>query len=179
MESLGGAHTRLYFHEKNQLMRPLIVLTAACLLFSACKKEVEGTTTAPATISKTNKDYLTSGRWLLTETWSSSITNRDTNYVDRTPYLAECSKDDLLIFNTDGREVINFGANLCPGQPAIDSLRTWSMPNDKQIKEIQGGPGAPAVLIDILEINASMLKIAMGSYDKGNSRITNTYTNLQ
>jgi hypothetical protein len=98
----------------NKTISILFKTTTLCLLvlLNSCKKESDPAPATQDNTPKTNSELLTSGKWL-------EVDARDPN-GSLWGKVAECNKDNLMIFKESGAYEYDAGAKKCdPSEPQI------------------------------------------------------------
>ncbi len=135
--------------------RVLLIFVASALLMG-CKKE----TTEPA--PPTNSELLTRHGWIVTAVWVQN--NPGDTPVDVFPGFAECNRDDIWDFRTDGRLVILSGAMKCTLQdPDEVEHGTWSWHNGEEY--ILFADSVKQTVWQLLLLNDTALTLKYTGYD--------------
>jgi hypothetical protein len=132
-------------------------LLSSALLFSACSKD-ESTTT-PTVAGST---YLVGKDWRMI---AATLSTAGVPTVDMFAAMQPCEKDNLLEFLTSGLITEKEGATKCdPTDPDTAPYGAWTLLNsDKQLRIIDGD----TTLMDVVELNASSLKVKVVEVDMG------------
>ncbi len=139
------------------LFRIIAVMTVAMLLVTtSCKKDDDDPTPTPY-------EYLTAGDWKITGMEFNPGIDIGLGIVITDIYndfMEDCSKDDLMTFNTDGTLTEDEGPTKCdPEDPQTTNDATWTLTdNDKTLTMIDPdfGPSSATVLV----LNETTLKLS-------------------
>jgi hypothetical protein len=137
-------------------------LLSSAMLFSACSKD-ESTTT-PTVAGST---YLVGKDWRMI---AATLATAGAPTVDILAAMQPCEKDDLMEFLSTGSVTMKEGATKCdPADPDTSPGGTWALLNgDKQLRIIDGD----TTFMDVVELNASSLKVKIVEVDMGVSYTT-------
>ncbi len=132
-------------------------LMSSALLFSACSKDEE--TTTPTVAGST---YLVGKDWRMI---AATLATAGSPTVDMYAAMQPCEKDDLIEFLASGSVTMKEGATKCdPADPDTSPGGAWALLNsDKQLRIIDGD----TTLMDVVELNASSLKVKVIEVDMG------------
>lgn len=162
-------------------MRQFLLYLSIAITVAACKKDkaVPTDTTPQLSPLEVKKQKLMNARWRLEKMETIVLVNGDSMTFDITPQNG-CGTDDLLEYHSSGFIKIHTGTILCySGQPPLDTLKAWSMPNEQQIMETHLDNNYDQYW-DIEALDEEILRISTGTVDtNGNQRNTITYTNVQ
>ncbi len=138
-------------------------LLSSSLLFSACSKDDSSTAATPSGAS-----YLTGKDWRMI---AATLTTAGAPTVDMFAAMQPCEKDDLIEFLSTGLVTMKEGATKCdPADPDTAPGGAWTLLNsDKQLRIIDGD----TTLMDVVELNASSLKVKVVEVDMGVTYTTN------
>jgi len=143
----------------------LLIVSIVILTANSCKKDED---------EKSKTDLLTAGYWKFTAmNINPAIEFNGLEYSDLFGLMPNCSKDDLVKYNTDGSVIYDEGASKCDeGDPQTET-GTWTFSADEtKITETYDGE---SFTYNVVEITDSNLKISYSEEaDYGNG--TQTYT---
>jgi len=131
---------------KNYFKMFSMLVVASLFVLSSCEKKSDPI--------KSTTDYLTAGNWKVTGmTVSPGIDVMGVVITDIYQYMLEdCTKDDLIRFNTDGTVTEDEGATKCdPDDPQTTNDGTWTLTdNDKTLTVMYPNEDpAPATIVSI------------------------------
>lgn len=161
-------------------MKKLALFLSMALVLTACKKDKSEPETTPAdTPLEARKKLLMNARWVVQKMETRVLIETDTLQFDVTP-SAGCAIDNEHEYHSSGYLKVHSGYNLCyTGEPLLDTLETWQLPNELQILETSIENGYYAYW-DIEQLDEHTLRVATGKVDtNGNHRNFVTYTNIQ
>ena len=150
-----------------------LLLILFSLIAISCSKDDDDPANQSA---KTTKEYLTAGNWKTTAmTISPGISFGGVTITDFFAQFPACTKDDLVLFNSNGTITDDEGPTKCdPNDPQTTTEGSWSLNSDNTILTITY-PGEPAMSLTISTINDTTLT---GTYtlveDLGNGLLTYT-----
>ncbi len=156
---------------KNYISSLSLIALALVITLASCKKEETTITT------KTPTEYLTAGNWKVTGmTINPGIEVLGVVLTDIYALgIEDCTKDDLITFNTDGTLTEDEGASKCnPDDPQTTNDGTWTLSDDGKTLTILY-PGDDPEIATITTLNGTNLIITstlIEDFGLG----TNTYT---
>lgn len=134
-----------------------ILALAMVFSISACNKDDDENNDA-----KTNADYLTSGTWRITAMNIDPPLDMGGGIIidDFFNFMDNCTKDDLVTFNTNGTITDDEGPTKCdPDDPQTTNDGTWTLTENTKLTIMY--PDEDDVEINITEINDTTLKGTM------------------
>ena len=151
-----------------------VLLIVFSFVASSCNKD-DDSDNQP---TKSTKEYLTAGNWKTTAmTISPGISFGGVTITDFFAQTPACSKDDLILFNSNGTITDDEGPTKCdPNDPQTTTEGSWSLNSDNTILTISY-PGEDAISLTITGISDTNLT---GTYtmieDFGGGLVTYTIT---
>lgn len=137
------------------MKKTILSLAALTMLFAACKKNDDSTTTVPA-----SQRIL--GAWLKTEDKTVTTTNGTVGQeLDNMAADPPCAKDDLYNFLSSGMLVQTEGATKCRPQSDPDTVYKGMyalFANDAKLIT-KYSDGTPVDTFDIVELSTSTLRL--------------------
>lgn len=107
-----------------------VMVIAAALFASACKKDKDDNNVTPAPV-KTKRDHLVEGKWQITSMPTSYTALGFTQEANLYDSLDACEKDNFATFASSGKVLEDEGATKCSSSdPQVDSASTWSLNGD-------------------------------------------------
>lgn len=136
--------------------RSLIILSAFIIIIS-CVKDKDLTKT----------EMLTQKAWLMKSgSVNPPLNNGNVIISDIFNSLPDCSKDDLLIFKSNGSYTQEEGKTKCkPTDPAVYDMGNWSLNYDETVLTMVSTYYDYARECQILKLNSSELSIQYQLYD--------------
>lgn len=137
------------------------MICAGMLAFASCDKDEkdDNNNTNPGT-TKTQKDYLLDGKWLLTS--ESTIVKLNGEVIEADTVLDDCEKDNTNIFLTSGKLLEDEGSLKCDSaDPQTDSTNTWELSADYKTLTVTTDDNefAGKMGFSVTELSSSDLKI--------------------
>ena len=141
----------------------LAVLTAmiACS-FLACEKKEKEEPTPPLPPTKTELLTQAKGWELIEATCKPDYELLSGGFISNLfdGYFFDCELDDIMFFNVNGSQVLNYGKDICDDQEGTEeSLGNWTLVDDTHVKLFL--PAYPGYELEavILKLDAETLKI--------------------
>jgi hypothetical protein len=132
-----------------------IFLFGLLVVLASCNKDDDNNTPPP----KTAQEYLTAGFWKTTAmTIDPGINLGGTVITNFFAQVPDCTKDDLVRFNTNGTITDDEGPTKCdPNDPQTVNEGTWVLSADSKTLTISY-PGDDPRSFEILELNNTTFK---------------------
>ncbi len=129
-----------------QKVKLLFLLLAMVAVVSSCKKD------------KSKTDHLTDGPWkILSMTLDPPLTTETgVQITDFLAQLNDCTKDDLVIFNSNGNVSFDEGPTKCDSADPQSYIADWTFNSDETIISITF-PGGDAESWTVTELNEDNL----------------------
>ncbi len=131
-----------------------LLLISIVVVISSCRKDEE--------LEKTSKDFLTAGNWQITALKiEPGIEYMGIVLTDIYSFaIKDCSKDDLITFNSDGTITEDEGPTKCnPEDPQTVTENTWTLSEDgKSISATFFGMDSGSA--DVLVLNETTFKFS-------------------
>jgi hypothetical protein len=138
-----------------------MLAVAGAVAFTACKKKDDGTGGGDPGPTKTQKEYLTEGKWQLTSlpidvTITTPFGNNTQSY-NQYDSMEACEKDNYTKFMASNKVYTYEGATKCStSDPDIDSTETWTLSSDSKKMTFST---AGNQTFDVQELTSSALKL--------------------
>lgn len=133
-----------------------IFAIALTMVFTSCPKEDNNDISQDIATPKTTTQYLTAGAWKITAL--TGIIVDGGIEIDLFAENDNCSKDDLITWNTDGTITNDQGADNCePSDPQTTTGGSWTLSTDNKILTFHY-PDEAAITLTIIEINDTTFK---------------------
>lgn len=148
-----------------------IFTLALAMAFTSCKKDDDDDNNGNSTT-----DHLTSGAWKTTAMTVDPGIDFGGGFIvtDFFTMMPDCSKDDLITFQSGGKVIFDEGATKCVPNDPQTSEGTWSLASDDKTLTIKE-PGEADVVVTITEISSSTMKGTFSMTDDLGAG-TQTYT---
>ncbi|GAB2947118.1 hypothetical protein GCM10027048_10170 [Hymenobacter coalescens] len=141
------------------------MLAVACT-FSACKKDEEK--------PKTKTELLTAKSWRVTAARETVTTGGQTTSSDEYATFGACEKDDFVKFLADKKVEFNEGATKCNTADPQTETGAWDFNSDQTKLTLTDPDLGLSLVYDIVELNASTLKVKYSVSAQGSSYTTET-----
>lgn len=133
-------------------MKQITLLVLTALMLHSCSKDKTTTPGNPdPTPTKTPLELLI-GTWKVESAFSSEAGNPSV--------LPDCSKDNLVTFNSDGITVADEGAIKCDSMDAQTSTGTWKMANYPTL-EFKQDASTEYTVVKVIQLDENYLKYEM------------------
>lgn len=133
-------------------MKQITLLVFAALMLHSCSKDKTTTSSNPdPTPIKTPLELL-DGTWKIESSISNEAGNPST--------LPDCSKDNLVTFNSNGSMLADEGAVKCDSMDAQTSTGTWKMANYPTL-EFKQDASTQFTTVKIIQLDETYLKYEM------------------
>jgi hypothetical protein len=159
-----------------KLIKIPICFLLAVLLCGACKKDKSSSSPA---------DILQNGKWQMIDAHSVMEIGDSLKWVRTFDSIDFCAKDNFILFESEGKAVLNFGTIKCDLSEPQVAIVYWEISTDgKQM--LIGDDSTSTTPLSVLSLNSSVLKLAEHEYyydpvigDYITSNDTLTYGNIK
>lgn len=141
----------------------MFLLFLGAFAFVSCKKDKNEDEKEPT------KKELLSSKWKVSDVKNSS----GLSIIDFPVPQIVCLKDNIFTLRTDDSYTIDEGAIAC--DPSTAGSGTWSLTSNESRIEFKPSAGDP-LTFDLIEVNATTLKIAYALTGTGIPDVDGTYT---
>jgi hypothetical protein len=156
-------------------MKTTVILAFLCcslFLFAACKKKDNDNNSG-----FTRAQTLEAGKWQLSSyTGTVNYMGQDTT-ADFYSQMADCDKDDFLLFAADGTGTLDENTNKCANDPQIEHFGWILLDNDTRLLLIDSNPDT----FDVAELTNTQMVLRLVKPNSSGVPVTfiSTYKNIQ
>jgi hypothetical protein len=135
--------------EKVVMFLNAVILISSVVIYSSCSDD---------DVKKSKTDMLTRSSWKITK---AEIKSAVGTFDVTSDYLADCEKDDITTYSSDGAVSIATGADDCDGDSKPES-GTWSWKENETILSlsvdgVEGNPKVEELTESIMKLNVATI----------------------